>query len=630
MARTSVLRSWLVWGGAAAALSGAGTVAYASQRVVHQQAAAFSASVAPNCAPSALNNSAVLPGTSLSVSPLPGSLDSSPSTQISFLGAPAAELGHVSVSGSRSGSHSGRLLAYAQGDGASFVPSKPFAPGETVTVKGQVLASASAQSGGTGQSFSYQFTVSDPDPLPYARPSSPPAARAGELQSFHSRPDLHPQTISVTTASPQASPGYVLAAPYAGPGQYGPMIFDDAGQLVWFDPLPAGTGVTNLQVQQLYGRPVLTWWQGYIPPQGFGQGEDVIANSAYRVIAHVKAGNGYQADLHDFHITLQSTALITVFNPIHCNLSAVGGPANAAVTDSLFQEIDLRTGLVRREWHSLDHIGLSESYSSPRSATTVWPFDYVHINSLDPGPGGTLLISARNTWALYELNAATGQILTRIGGKHSNVKVEPGAGTAFQHDATVLSNGTIAVFDNGAVPKIHPQSRGIVLAVNAQADTDTLVAQYEHPTPLLAGSQGNLQPLTGGGVFVGWGSAPYFSEFSASGQLLFDAHLPAAGQSYRGYRFAWTGAPTVPPSIAASAANAKAPVTVYASWNGATLVASWRVVGGSSSSRMTAVASAPRSGFETAIATPGPEAYVAVQALSASGAVLGTSHTIRG
>ena len=117
-------------------------------------------------------------------------------------------------------------------------------------------------------------------------------------------------------------------------------------------------------MQQLDGKPVLSWWQGYIPPQGFGEGEEVILNSDYDQVGRVYAGNGFKADLHDFHITPQDTAVMTVFDPIDCDLSAVGGPADGAVTDAIFQELDLRTGLVRREWTSLDHVPLSDSYSS--------------------------------------------------------------------------------------------------------------------------------------------------------------------------------------------------------------------------------------------------------------------------
>jgi hypothetical protein len=247
------------------------------------------------------------------------------------------------------------------------------------------------------------------------------------------------------------------------------------------------------------------------------------------------------------------------------------------------------------------------------------------------------LISARNTSALYELNTLTGQVLLRVGGKHSGVTLASGAATAFQHDATVLENGTISIFDNGAVPKVHPQSRGLVVAVNPQRKTDTLVAQYEHPTALSSGSQGNIQQLTNGDVFVGWGSEPYFSEFSATGALLFDGHMHGPYQSYRTYRFPWTATPESPPAIAVAAAPAGAggrgPLTVYASWNGATLLTSWRVLAGPSPQQLAPVATAARAGFETAIGTPGgvgPATYVAVQALESSGAVLGTSATVKG
>ncbi len=242
-----------------------------------------------------------------------------------------------------------------------------------------------------------------------------------------------------------------------------------------------------------------------------------------------------------------------MFDPIDCDLSSLGGPSGGAVTDSLFQEIDLRTGLVRREWTSLDHVGLSESYSPATSSNTIWPFDYFHLNSIDQLADGTTLISARNTSALYELNTLTGQVITRIGGRDSSVKLSAGAATAYQHDATALANGTISVFDNGGVPKVHAQSRGLILAINPQTKTDSVVAEYDHPSPpLAAGSQGNVQALADGDVFIGWGAEPYFSEFSAGGQLLYDAHMHGSYQSYRSYRFAWTGAPSEPPAIAAA------------------------------------------------------------------------------
>jgi len=191
------------------------------------------------------------------------------------------------------------------------------------------------------------------------------------------------------------------------------MIFDEAGNLVWFNRMPRGTETTNLQVLQYNGKQVLAWWQGHVTAQGFGQGEEVIADSSYRQVGRVHAGNGYKADLHDFHITNRATAVLTVLAPIRCNLSYVGGPRDGAVTDSIFEELDLRTGLVRREWHSLDHVALADSYSSANTSSVGWPFDYFHVNSVEQQENGTTLISARNTWALYELSTTAARSSAR-------------------------------------------------------------------------------------------------------------------------------------------------------------------------------------------------------------------------
>jgi hypothetical protein len=623
------MRRFLLGGGVLVALSSVTALALASRRIAAEQAA-FSAPVASRCVPSTLNRSAVLPGTSLAVSPLPDSYDASAATQISLLGAPSSALEDVRVSGSQSAAHGGRLLAYSQGDGASFLPSSPFRPGETVTVRGRLRSS------GRAQPFAFRFVVAEQDTLS-STAGTHPARDFNQMQHFHSRADLEPPVEAVTARSPQTAPGYVFTAPYGGPGPSGPMIFDEAGNLVWFDPLPGGTEATNLQVQTYAGAPALTWWQGKITPQGFGQGEEMIDDGSYRQITRVRAGNGYLADLHDFHVTAQGTAVLTVLHPIECDLSAVGGPAGGAITDSIFQELDLRTRLVRREWHSVDHIALSDSYSSPVSTSRQWPFDYFHLNSIeqlggDPASAPTTLISARNTSALYELDTVTGQVISRIGGRHSSVKLSSGASTAYQHDATALPNGTITIFDNGAVPRVHPQSRGLVVAIDRHAKRDTVVTQYEHPKALSSASQGNIQTLANGDLLIGWGSEPYVSEFSSAGQLLFDTHMHGSYQSYRSYRFPWTGTPSEPPAVAATAAgpSSAGAVTVYASWNGDTRTAGWRVLAGPTEQQLTPVASAPRSGFETAITTPGAAPFVEVQALDASGAVLGSSRTIPG
>jgi Arylsulfotransferase (ASST) len=573
------------------------------------------AATAPTCTPARLNNSALLAG-AVTASPMPGSRDASPHTQISFVGAPAAQLRVTSVVGSRSGAHRGRLEPYSQGDGASFVPAKPFVEGERVTVR------ASLRRGASSVGLLDRFAIGNADAVSKTPEAARPVGSAG-VQSFVSRPDLQPPAVTVTAQSSAVATGDMFVAPYSGPGQNGPMILEPSGAMIWFKPLPPHVSATNLQVQQWGGQPVLTWWQGTITGHGFGLGEDVIANSAYTEIAHVHAGNGLRSDLHEFELSPRATALITAYEPELCNLAAAGGSSNAAATDGVLQEIDVNTGLVRFQWTSLDHVALSDSYEQARKASTEWPFDFFHINSINRDQDGSLLVSARNTWAAYDIDARSGQIEWQLGGKRSSFAMGAGATTAWQHDSRMQPNGTISMFDNGASPRVHGQSRGVVVSVNAQNKAASLAAQFERPVPIVAESQGNLQALANGDWFAGWGQVADFSEFSATGQLLFDAHFPTHVQSYRAFRFAWQGTPAEPPQFVVSKGSFD---TLYASWNGATSVASWRVLTGPSGGTLQPVAQALRSGFETALALPlGTNGVITVQALDANGAVIGTA-----
>ena len=599
----------------------AGAVVLLGAALTHRPASA--ATSAPSCVPRTLNVSRALAGGAVSVSPEPGSADASYLTQISFLGVSAADIKNVAVLGSHSGAHTGRLAAYSQGDGASFLPSRPFSQGETVTVH------AVLRRGVSSTPLAWRFTVAQVDSVSRSLetpPPPPPPPKSSELQHFVSRSDLRPPTVTVTTSSASGqAPGDIFLAPYAGPGQYGPMILDSAGGLVWFKAIPTGSRAAGLRVQEFAGRPVLTWWQDPLIANGRHDAGIVIADSSYNDIAIVRAGNGYQPDLHAFEVTPEGTALFTVYDAIRCNLSAYGGPTDGAVADTLFQEIDLHTGLVRSEWHALDHVALTDSYMPVgHGGTPVNPWDYFHINAVSEH-GGDLLVDARNTWAAYDVDAHTGLIGWRLGGKHSSFAMGPGAAPAWQHDVREEPDGTISFFDNGGTPKVHSQSRVTVLALNTQTMTANLVSSFVHSTSLLAASQGDFQPLPGGNWFVGWGQEPFFSEYSPTGQLLFDAHLPALYQSYTALKFPWSGAPTQRPSLAVRTGAHGGPIA-YASWNGATAMAGWRLLAGAGTRTLSPIATAPRSGFETAIAlSSAPPRYLAVQALGAGGQVLGAS-----
>src|SRR5580693_3827889 len=266
----------------------------------------------------------------VAVSPLPGTEDASPYAQISFLGESETTVANVSVVGSRSGDHAGKLERYSTGTGASFVPNKPFQAGEQVAVHALVGSGSATPE----QPVTTVFTVAHQDTVSQVEfPNNPGDPHA--VQHYASAPTLTPSTVTLSTpAQPGASPGDLFLAPYQGEGAPGPMITEQDGALVWFHPLPAGEQATNFQVQQYEGKPVLTWWQGRILKVGFGQGEDEIYNTSYQPVAKVRAGNGYRADLHVISVTPQGTAWIDSFDPIHKNLRSVHGASNGILTDS--------------------------------------------------------------------------------------------------------------------------------------------------------------------------------------------------------------------------------------------------------------------------------------------------------
>ena len=557
----------------------------------------------------------------VTISPLPGTADASPSTQISFLGGEGTRVAAVSVRGSQSGVHTGVLRAYSTGTGESFLPARPFVSGERVKVRATVATGSETLHESTSFTVASELAVSQRE-----FPTNP--GNQAEVQHYSSAPTLTPSSIHITTpASPGASPGYLFMAPYQGDGTPGPEIADQAGNLVWFHPIPAGDTATNFQVQSYEGKPVLTWWQGRVLEVGFGQGEDVIVNSAYRRLAGVRAGNGYRADLHEIRLTPEGTAWIDIFDPIRTDLAAVHGRADGVLSDSIVQEIDVKTGLVMWEWHALGHVPIGESKNPVPAQGTTYPWDYVHINSVDPGPSGDVLLSSRSTWTLYDVDIRTGAVRWRLGGSHSSFKPGPGTHFYWQHDAEFQPGGLISVFDNGSDPPKEKQSRGLLLRPDLATHTVALVRQFTNPhSTLLATSQGNLLSLPGGNWLMGYGGLPNFTEYDPAGRVLLDGTLGKNVQDFRTYLSPWSGQPETPPSLTASSSGAQ--ITVSVSWNGATQVAEWRVLAGASPGSLTPVALAPKTGFQTTITAAAAAPYVAVQALDATGAVIGTSATV--
>jgi hypothetical protein len=452
------------------------------------------------------------------------------------------------------------------------------------------------------------------------------------VRRFQSRPDLAPPVVTLSTSKSPADPGFIcLATVASGPGQGGTMILRTNGELVWFKP-DVNSSKMDFNVQEFQGKPVLTWWEGRVLGAGYGEGAGIIADASYQTIHKVNAANGLMADLHELNLTPQGTALITAYRQRSADLTAVGGPARGYVLSGVAQEIDIVSGKLLFEWDSWDHVPLTETMQPFRYRDKIFgiisrPFDYFHINSVALAPDGDLLISSRNTWAVYKVSRKTGKIAWRMNGKKSDYTFGPGARFYWQHHVRMFGDDKMTVFDNGANPNEEKHSRAIVLNVDDDKKHVTLANQYIHPGEvLLSDAMGSAQLLPDGRMFVGWGTHPYFSEFAPDGKLLLDGRITQGDPSFRAFLADWSGDPIERPAI--SAQTGKNGTTVYASWNGATKVASWTIYAGTSFTSLSPIGSVLRTGFETAAVTANQGPYFAVQALDSAGHALARSSTV--
>ena len=229
-----------------------------------------------------------------------------------------------------------------------------------------------------------------------------------------------------------------------------------------------------------------------------------------------------------------------------------------------------------------------------------------------------MLLSARNTWTLYDVDIRSGGTRWRLGGS-TELQAGPGAQFYWQHDAEFQPGGLMSLFDNGSDPPKEKQSRGLVLAPDPASHTVSVCKQFTNPSKtLLASSQGNMLSLPGGDWLMGYGGLPNFTEYDASGHVLLDGRSARTSQDFRSYLSPWSGQAAGTPARRGQLRRERA--VASASWNGATNVASWRLLAGARAGTLSAVTSVPKSGFQTTIAAPaGAGPYVAVQALDASG-----------
>ncbi|KAJ5297784.1 hypothetical protein PENANT_c012G09208 [Penicillium antarcticum] len=458
------------------------------------------------------------------------------------------------------------------------------------------------------------------------------------------RPDILAPLINVSiNEGSQVTPGYIFIAPFQIE-RPGPYIYTSDGDLVW----SGSDGSTDelfhdLHVCNYGGSDHLCYFQG-TQIEGYARGRNLILTDDYTPAATVQSGNGLEPiDLHELEVLDGERMLFPIYQPKPYDLSAYGvEPPNGWVMDGIFQEVDIKSGKVLFEWGSIDHVPPSESdvplginsiVGNGQSNATPW--DYFHINSVDKFPNGDYLISARHTSAIYRVSGQNGAVIWRLGGTNSTIQTTDYNFSA-QHDARVNDENSthtvLSLFDNGSngFRNTSLTSSGMIVAIDRQSSTSTLLTRFQAPAPgLLSSSQGNFQLLSNGHGFIGWGSIPSFSEHTPDGTPIYFATLiDTDAMNYRAFKYNWTATPADAPAIAAQA-PANGATTFWASWNGATDYTNWNFYGASSGSdQFTLLASIGKQGFQTTYTSPQFYTRAYAEAIGSDGSSLRKSPVV--
>ncbi|KAI9367174.1 ASST-domain-containing protein [Aspergillus egyptiacus] len=463
--------------------------------------------------------------------------------------------------------------------------------------------------------------------------------------TFKSRPDLYSPVFTFERRIAQKlQPGYIFLGPYEADNS-GPYIYDNDGNLVWSGWGNSGPGNAHgMHVCQYKGKDHLCFFQG-IQQNGYCRGHGVIMDNHYHIVKTVVPGGGMAAsDMHEFRpINDGKTALMTVYQQRQFDMSLWNVKGGMGwLMESIFQEVDVETSKVLFEWRSLDHVDPSVSYTYPGHTDTSGtgleprsPWDYFHINSIDKNADGDYLISSRHTSAIYKISGKDGSVLWRLHGANPSFK-NINFSFSQQHDARWLSENSthtlLSLYNNGfnGFNRTHDYSSGMIVLIDHMDKTATMLQEYAPSNhDMISSSQGNMQVLPNGNVFMGWGNNAYVSEHDEEGNLLLWGYIDKGSiMNYRAQKFHWEGNPTDIPALwtYSKSADPSSPTTFYVSWNGATRVKHWRFYGSNDSTgNYTLIYQVRKDGFETSYTAPEFYRFTYAEAIDGQGRVLGKS-----
>ena len=267
-------------------------------------------------------------------------------------------------------------------------------------------------------------------------------------------------------------------------------------------------------------------------PGGPAAEERRLDGSLVRLIDSVPAGN----DFHELQLLANGHYLIAGNRRRTVDLTAIGGPASATIDDPLIQEVTASGALVW-SWDTYDHIPVTET--QPEWGGNRGAFDLYHFNSIGADGSGRVIISYRHLNALYDVDKTTGQIVYKLGGSTRpesltvvNDPLMTGSGFGGQHDARILSDGTLSVHDNGSGKNRPPRAARYQIDLTSTPHKATLVEQVTDANVPSSFCCGSARRLPGGNWVMSWGGTPVAAELTPAGTRVFSLTFEA-NFSYR-------------------------------------------------------------------------------------------------
>lgn len=371
--------------------------------------------------------------------------------------------------------------------------------------------------------------------------------RAGKLASGYSVRCL-PKDFPTFRSSGKLSPAVPFfslseANPIAGRSWHYAVIADRNGVPVWWlrtvDPVPINIRPAGKGRLAMWTFANQSGWPGTTPYEF----------RDYR--GALRGGIGVVGEVTDLHEASPSSSgnwyVEAYVKRSPLNLTAFGGPQDGSVIDARIEEVrEDRT--VVWSWDTSTRVALAETgrwwgLLAAGGSPTSW--DLVHLNSIEDDGHGGLIVSMRTVDAVYRIRKSDGSIDWKLGGTATprSLRVMADGGgrgnpLLGQHDARLLPDGTISLFDNRSNSGEPP--RVTRWRVSTSARTATLVESFGDPQVTDSFCCGSARRFADGSWLVSWGGSPLIRGYDADHRLNFSLKFDGRGFSYRAVPFTHT------------------------------------------------------------------------------------------